>query len=394
MRKLITVMLGLGLAGSAMAATFTDVNVTRYHGKTSLKELTEALDANFTMLEGGTINLKLLAPLTLVTTNGAETNIIFHVLGEGGITASEGKDARVRIFADDGDDAPDKWEIIAKAANGDLIISNAQFGAAVLTLADTDAGATFAGAVIVTGGLTDNGNTTLGNAGTDRLDVKGTALFEEDVTNAAAVTCQAAFSTEGVTTLGNAGTDMTDVKGVTLFEEDVTNAAAVVMQSTLAVGGNFSTEATTTLGNGGTDFTDVKGVALFEEDVTNAAAVVMQSTLAVGGILTADTNITCTGKSMTLGGEEIITAANTTKYMVFQGTATNGETVTTGVTFGATPQVYLQWDNNAAEAIMIYQTNATLLARSVSTTQFTVGSMVEVTHATGVVYTVIGTRPD
>jgi hypothetical protein len=115
----------------------------------------------------------------------------------------------------------------------------------------------------------------------------------------------------------------------------------------------------------------------------------------VSGQLNPSTNVVISGKSMTLGGEEVVTAMNTAKYGTFQGTATNGQTVTTGVTFGANPQVFLSWDANALLALPNASTNSAIVAANgISTTQFTVYSPVPVTEATGVYYTVIGTRPD
>lgn len=47
------VVLVLAVIGVAWAQTFTDVNATKYHGKTGLKDLTETIDANFALVENG-----------------------------------------------------------------------------------------------------------------------------------------------------------------------------------------------------------------------------------------------------------------------------------------------------------------------------------------------------
>lgn len=44
------------VAGISLAATFTDVDVAKYHGKTGLKALTTVIDANNALISGGTLD--------------------------------------------------------------------------------------------------------------------------------------------------------------------------------------------------------------------------------------------------------------------------------------------------------------------------------------------------
>jgi hypothetical protein len=72
MKKVVIMALGLGLAGIVSAGQFADVDSAKYHGKTSLKELTEVLDANFAIIEGGSLTIGDSAVLDSHTINRSE----------------------------------------------------------------------------------------------------------------------------------------------------------------------------------------------------------------------------------------------------------------------------------------------------------------------------------
>lgn len=85
------------------ANSFTDVNATKYWGKTSLKDLTEAIDANFALLESGGSMTGMTFSNTTVqgTTTFAKTPII-HMTND----ANAGV-CLIRAVADKGDNAGD-----------------------------------------------------------------------------------------------------------------------------------------------------------------------------------------------------------------------------------------------------------------------------------------------
>ena len=70
------------VSGLAFAATFTDVDTAKYHGKTGLKAMTSVLDANFALVESGTIT-----PSTSSLTNGQALTVagsVYILTGIGG----------------------------------------------------------------------------------------------------------------------------------------------------------------------------------------------------------------------------------------------------------------------------------------------------------------------
>jgi len=85
-------------------ALFTDVNDKAYHGKTNIKDLTAAIDANFAQIEAGTW-----------TITGGPTSTIAGI---------EGGDAALVIEADEGDDNADTFTFKVDAAANGLTVLN------------------------------------------------------------------------------------------------------------------------------------------------------------------------------------------------------------------------------------------------------------------------------
>jgi hypothetical protein len=76
----------LALAGMVMAQSFTDVNTPQYYGKTGIPAAYSVIDANFALIESGTVDgsfdeLTVNNTLTAISTNDATTNVIITVNG-------------------------------------------------------------------------------------------------------------------------------------------------------------------------------------------------------------------------------------------------------------------------------------------------------------------------
>lgn len=105
MKYIISAIAILAIVASlTIHAAFTDVNAPAYHGKTNIKPLTSVIDANFAMIESGTVTTK---SLTSTTVLGAEAG-----------------DASVIVDADEGDDNADTWTIRSTSSDNDLDILN------------------------------------------------------------------------------------------------------------------------------------------------------------------------------------------------------------------------------------------------------------------------------
>lgn len=102
MKKLFAVI--LALAALPAFALFTDVDNAEYWGKTGIKKLTEALDANFAQIEAGTWTIDAGPTATL--------------------TGEEAGNSTLILDADQGDDNPDTWTIRSTAATNALDILN------------------------------------------------------------------------------------------------------------------------------------------------------------------------------------------------------------------------------------------------------------------------------
>lgn len=103
MNRIVVFLAAAMLAGAALATSFTDLNNATYWGKTGIKKLTETLDANFALIEAGSI----VAGTTSFTVSG-----------------TEGGNASAILDADEGDDNADTWTIRSTAADNDLDFLN------------------------------------------------------------------------------------------------------------------------------------------------------------------------------------------------------------------------------------------------------------------------------
>ena len=102
MKYFITIM--FALVSVAAIAAFTDIDSPQYYGKTNIPKTHAAIDANFAMIEGGTVTTKSLTSTTIL---GAESG-----------------NASVIIDADEGDDNADTWTIRGTASDNDLDFLN------------------------------------------------------------------------------------------------------------------------------------------------------------------------------------------------------------------------------------------------------------------------------
>lgn len=183
------------IASMLCAGTFTDVNTSHYWGKTGLKDLTSALDGNFTLIEGGSV-----PQTTLVVSNAG---------GEGTVTVYGGETngASVTIKADNGDDAGDSFKMsVDTSENFDISGDNGSKGTFVSILKLTSAGvATFVGDVIISGGdlVGKTGcSIDLGEAAAGTVTITGTNV---SIVGTTAVT--GTFDANSVTVDAGAGID-------------------------------------------------------------------------------------------------------------------------------------------------------------------------------------------
>lgn len=74
MRKVMLSVLVAMVAGVVLAGSFTDTDKAKNHGKTGLKNLTEEIDANFALVEGGSVK-----SATASVTNGQAVTLSSQV---------------------------------------------------------------------------------------------------------------------------------------------------------------------------------------------------------------------------------------------------------------------------------------------------------------------------
>ena len=138
----------VALSGIAIAATFTDVNSSTYWGKTAIPKLTEALDANFTIIETGSSAVYSNTTATVTASNvvvGANATITGEAVVDGKY-AVVGPDATTGLMIDTG-----------TCTNGQVVTFTAAFGAIPAVLVQPITTASNVTAVVTTTNLTATG---------------------------------------------------------------------------------------------------------------------------------------------------------------------------------------------------------------------------------------------